>query len=661
MASTSAINPAEGVGIHANDEYQQSTLRKNSVNSSGSKKPRSGSVGEPESRNSVFYTPIPTQTNPTETLSNRFSAWRKVLKDFINYFREVQASYENRAKGVTKISQTLNTTIQPSDFIKSGGILETNNVLREFQKDLYVSNDNATKTLASIINNLNSLRTDLNFKIKEIKALSPDFKNNVDKEKENTRKEIIKLTEALTALDSNPQNASGKTDPYLVKLGLQRQLKRQIDEENYLHKAYINIETSGRELERIIVVEIQKSFETYIKLIKLEGEGQDDFAQRLTTSTLQLPADHEWSAFVERDSGIGGSSVPLRTVNDIEYPGHQHPAALEVRSGLMERKSKYLKSYTPGWFVLSSTHLHEFKVSDRTSDPDPVMSLYLPEASLGKHSEPGATSHKFILKARQTGVLHMGHNWVFRAESHEAMLAWYADIKRLTEVSGAERNAFVTGVVHGRHESIDTTNPEETSDDIGLDNDEADEIPYSTDASALAIPAVQENKRPEGGRFPSDLNVNRGAASLTGESDRSIIGAAGALSGSYGEQPLGRPRSGSQSSTWSYDEKHPVHNTMDEEADEFLPVGAEIPPAVERRMSVRHDYTDHEALAKSQSSANRRRGPPSRKPTASYGIDPTTGLPDTGMGGPSSTQLSREGPPLKVKIRSSFHELFAGS
>lgn len=158
------------------------------------------------------------------------------MKDFINYFREVQVSYENRAKGVTKISQTLNTTIQPSDFIKSGGILETNNVLREFQKDLYGSNDNATKTLASIINNLNSLRTDLNFKIKEIKALSSDFKNNVDKEKENTRKEIIKLTEALTALDSNPQNASGKTDPYLVKLGLQRQLKRQIDEENYLHK-----------------------------------------------------------------------------------------------------------------------------------------------------------------------------------------------------------------------------------------------------------------------------------------------------------------------------------------------------------------------------------------------------------------------------------------
>lgn len=163
-------------------------------------------------------------------------AWRKVLKDFINYFREVQSSYENRSKGITKISQILNTTIQPSDFVKSGGILDTNAVLRDFQKELYDNNEGVAKFLSEIITTLNSLRVDLNFKIKEIKALSPDFKNNVEKEKENTRREILKLTEALTGLDSNPQNAAGKTDPYLVKVGLQRQLKRQIDEENYLHK-----------------------------------------------------------------------------------------------------------------------------------------------------------------------------------------------------------------------------------------------------------------------------------------------------------------------------------------------------------------------------------------------------------------------------------------
>lgn len=159
-----------------------------------------------------------------------------MLKDFINYFREVQSSHENRSKGITKISQTLNTTIQPSEFVRSGGILDTNTVLRDFQKECYANNENTAKILSDIINTLNSLRIDLNLKIKEIKGLSPDFKNNVEREKENTRKEILKLTEALTGLDSNPQNAAGKTDPYLVKVGLQRQLRRHIDEENYLHK-----------------------------------------------------------------------------------------------------------------------------------------------------------------------------------------------------------------------------------------------------------------------------------------------------------------------------------------------------------------------------------------------------------------------------------------
>jgi hypothetical protein len=39
----------------------------------------------------------------------------------------------------------------------------------------------------------------------------------------------------------------------------------------------------------------------------------------------------------------------MRRLEDIEYPGKHHPATTEVRAGMLERKSKYLKSYTPGW------------------------------------------------------------------------------------------------------------------------------------------------------------------------------------------------------------------------------------------------------------------------------------------------------------------------
>jgi len=158
------------------------------------------------------------------------------LKDFITYFREVQTSYENRAKGINRIGQALNAAVHPPEFARSGGILETTNVLREFQKESYVNAENAARVQAQIINDLIALRRDLSDKIKEIRGLSGDFKSSVEREKEATRKEIVKLTDALTAIDSNPQGAAGKNDPYLIKLGLEKQLKRQIDEENYLHK-----------------------------------------------------------------------------------------------------------------------------------------------------------------------------------------------------------------------------------------------------------------------------------------------------------------------------------------------------------------------------------------------------------------------------------------
>jgi len=103
-----------------------------------------------------------------------------------------------------------------------------------------------------------------------------------------------------------------------------------------------------------------------------------------------------------------------------------------------------------------------------------------------------------------------------------------------------------------------------------------------------------------------------------------------------GEKDSVRPRSGSHSSTWSYDEKHPVHSTLDDDEEDFLPVGAEVSPAVERRMSAKHDYSrEHEPRDRRYSGTSAHRGPPSRKPTASYGYDPVTGQPDTGMGSPS--------------------------
>jgi hypothetical protein len=182
-----------------------------------------------------------------------------------------------------------------------------------------------------------------------------------------------------------------------------------------------------------------------------------------------------------------------------------------------------------------------------------------------------------MLKGRQTGGMHRGHAWVFRAESYDTMMAWFADIKELTEKSGKERDAFVRRS-HARSLSGGSMKAHSIGDssDGGMEEDEADAQPYSSEQSVRGASTVgmagrmgadhqhsgdaeagegahgygderldtagwRTFQRPSpGGRFPSDLNVHRGLQAplspSSGESsterDRDTVAAAGALPGS---------------------------------------------------------------------------------------------------------------------------------
>ncbi|KAJ6260410.1 hypothetical protein Dda_4636 [Drechslerella dactyloides] len=648
---------------------QASTLKKrnsfkrsSSLRRSGSRSRRS-TVGEMDSDNpnSAFHSPVPSHGNPTEILANRFAGWRRILKDYIAYFKEVQVAYEAQAKTMGRLYSTLNNAVEPEMFLRSGGILETNVVLKEHHKSAMLAAEQARQIQVQIISALSGLRNDLSGKIKEIKGLSGDFKNTLDKEREGTRRAVTQLAEALLAVDVNPSLASGKNDPYIVKLTVDKQLRRQLAEENYLHRAYLNLESSGRELESIVVSEIQKAFESYMNVLRMEGNELTDTAERLQTRTINLPSDYEWTTFVERDPDFVDPRIAIRSFENVEYPGWNNPSAVEVRSGLLERKSKYLKSYTPGWYVLSPSHLHEFKTADRNHDMTPVMSLYLPDCTMGSHTQSAASSHKFVVKGRQTGALHRGHSWVFRAETHDAMMGFYEDIKKLIELSGPERTAFVAShqkqAAAAAADGPPSNQNGSSSSENGLENDEADEIPYSADRSALvgSEPSIHE-PRPEGGRFPSDIDIQRRRSlrsATSGASDQSLDGAAVVIlpreayspgpSGEYDEQRFvnhaagGRPGIQRSPSAYSYEAKHPPASTL-RDGEDFQPVMAHIPPAVERRMSTQTD----ERPVRRDSSTSFTRKTPSRRPTATYGVDPITGLPDASSSQPADAGRRRE-------------------
>ncbi|KAI5293924.1 hypothetical protein KEM52_004999 [Ascosphaera acerosa] len=374
--------------------------------------------------NSAFNVPIPTNANPIDAVMLRFQAWRKVLKDNIGYFREVQQMHEVHSKCILTPSEYLANLSPTPTFMKSGGLNDALSITQELHRQSLADATTAKAIEATIIAKLTGLRNDLHHKLREIRSLAPDFRNNVDREVEATRRAVKHLQDALTAIDSECPTSATRADPFIVRLSVDRQLTRQIEEENYLHLAYQNLEYSARNLECLIVEEIQRAYATYADILEREAETRRTAAARLRNGPIALPPRHEWQVFASSDSNLIDPDAPIRTVESVTYPGREHSATKEIRSGILQRKSKYLKSYTSGYYVLSSTYLHEFRLGDNPSQA-PIMSLYLPDQNLGAHSDEASSSYKFILKGRQAGSLHHGHVWVFKAESREDMLAWH--------------------------------------------------------------------------------------------------------------------------------------------------------------------------------------------------------------------------------------------
>lgn len=176
------------------------------------------------------YFPVSLLTLPA------LAAWRKLLKDLITYFREIQTHYEHRSKSLAKLGNVLNGTAAPPGFLESGGLDDALQILRDYNLLALQESHKAREIEEDVILALTGLRSDLQQKIKEIKNLAGDFKNAVEREMAATRKAVDNLQDVLGQNELDPSLTTGKQDPYLLRLAVDRQLERQIDEENYLHQ-----------------------------------------------------------------------------------------------------------------------------------------------------------------------------------------------------------------------------------------------------------------------------------------------------------------------------------------------------------------------------------------------------------------------------------------
>lgn len=681
---------------------------------------------------STFDLKIPANGHPTEVLAARFASWRKIIRALNIYFKEyasvqdevvrhnvrlghavnfpffqfgtadssaaaaavaasaVQASQNPDASSVTSDGGSpfhLHApNMHPEDdqtrrmFLPFGStsIADVPGNIIAFHRAQAANASRTSKELTnSIIPRLEDLRRDLLVKIKEIKNLASDFKNSVAKEQAGTHKELLAYTNAIEVLNANPSMLIPKHDPYLLKYSLNKQIVRQVNEENYLLEAFLNIQTSGKELERVVVQEIQQALHVFGRLTGMAAQNlQELLSNKILNGFVAKDTVFEWDSFIAHDPNFVNPETKLRNANELEYNNMYSSLAHDIRSGWLERRSKYLKSYSRAWYVLTPSFLHEFKSNDRRRDPIPVMSLSLNDCQLSQDKKQRSDSHKFILNAHQSGssgVSGKGHNWVFRAESKEKLGEWFQDLSTLSQINNpVERAKKYFPSQKPLDEVKVKVNGKPQDDSAGFDPLTPLAVPIATrhhrdllaspvlsdtseatstgepfgalneDDYKLASPNpdfAEEEPRPGlRGRFPSEVNLESYLADTSSNTfPPSPKTGAAAFVVPRGERTQ---TDEDASSLFSYDLKKETHSTLPYDKD-FKPVSHDTPVHLERRLT----QTQHkdevvldggigvarnpnepapadtkDAILRRRSSVASNRSQPQRKATGSYGI-----------------------------------------
>ncbi|KAL6948718.1 hypothetical protein ACO0QE_001191 [Hanseniaspora vineae] len=501
-------NIHEGNGIHEGNVHEGSghegsnTYESNDTPSTNNPTSNNNNVVDTATRyKEVLKNPlsltIPTQLQPTEILAQRFASWRNIIASIIVYLKEscsiqdeivrqhlrlsncINFPFNTRVESAAYISN-LNTPSSSTnghsaahdkkhsgvgnpnseDYIQlgrlfapygSGSVQDLPYVLTQYHQAMCSTAQYASRELSSVlIPRLDDLRRDLLVKIKEIKDLQSDFKNSCLKEVSTTKKF---LQDFQNSIEQVKYNSNYNKDPFLEKLQLNKQIKKQLHEENFLHEAFINLQTSGRELEKVVVMEIQTALQQYAKLMGQESQLVfDTLINKLDNGFITKDPNFEWGFYV--DDSINKNcfipmDLPMRQYSKIQYKNQFDPLTFEIQSGFLERRSRYLKSYSRGFYVLTANFLHEFKTGDRKKDIVPLMSLSLNDCSVEQHSKRNSQDYKFVLHAKQNGIINRTHNWVFKCDSYDTMFQWFDYLKKMTSTSDTKTRArLVTEILN---------------------------------------------------------------------------------------------------------------------------------------------------------------------------------------------------------------------
>ncbi|CBQ68294.1 conserved hypothetical protein [Sporisorium reilianum SRZ2] len=501
----------------------------------------------------------PHELRPSDILIERFTGWKHITKQLISYFEGIADIEYNTAKELTKLGGVIQVPFREGNqFLGEDGIQDIYYGIRDKTRVIADHHANLAKTVeGSIVQHLQKLRSEIKAHIKNVQQDTGKLANSVAKEREMSTKMITELARSITLLKNTPMSVTAREDPFAANQQVFRQLQRQVNEENALQKSIIIMQQNSAHFEEGIVRSIQSAWQTFDEWSgRMSAQVQDTWLS-LGVQMRSLQPNSEWIAFAARSDHLLDPDTPLRNPETIDYPGKDDPSVIPVHQGILERKKRFTKTYKESFYILTPAgYLHEHGSSDPTKHPQPELSLFLPECTLGPPSTMAAKSHKFHIEGRKVtgnqsavpskGLASLGmgreHAYTFRARSHEEMMEWWNDVKQLSKVylttsEQMDRSGIVPAAVRaaGYRSEEEDEEDEEDGSSIEEEDEEYEEAADENDPHAAPAIAGASHGAAATGASASAAKEEEVPAYTGGAASQGEVGANGYLLEKKGE------------------------------------------------------------------------------------------------------------------------------
>lgn len=407
-------------------------------------------------------------------------------------------------------------------------MLQTNTI----QSLAKVHEDTAKSIKSIVLPIFERLHSELKAKNKEISKGAGKGGKAVDKARNTSQKHIELLGQHTAAFDSAGGKLSANDDPYVLQRGIFHRLNKQVQEENNNRQDMLAVQSSFGQFEEYIVKTFQSGMLQFDQLMNTQADQTRMLYSDMGKQSQNVQPGFEWNGFLKRNNGIMiDPSAPPRSVETLGFANQDHRATKPLIAGSLERKSKVLKKYEPGFYAVTpAKYLHEFKTNDDfAKDPVPENSLYLPDCVIG-----ALDANRFAVKGKDASKglaakMSMSHEFQFQAHSPQDAQKWWEVIRSVAGQTSTEmpENASFEGAGAG-----------------------AGAVPMSSGHAGGAVPASTTQSAYDGAPTQSGYAGQSGsAAPMQSAGHVGGVGNTASMSSAAGGANTGMPMAGNQATT----------------------------------------------------------------------------------------------------------------